>query len=134
MFLEWDEKYSVGVQRLDDQHKILFSIINDISEAIEGGGGNLSLGDVLDSMVSYTKVHFFSEEKYMRDYGYPDFNEHRKEHQYFVGRVESFKKELEGGPWELAEDVLEFLRKWLTAHISVKDMKYRVFFNKKGLI
>jgi hemerythrin len=78
MFLEWDEKYSVGVKRLDDQHK--------------------------------------------------------KKHRYFVGHVEGFRKEWGGGSPELAKDVLQFLRKWLTAHILGKDMKYRSFFNEKGLI
>ena len=133
MFLEWEEKYGVGVKRLDGQHKILFSIINDMSEAIEKGEGNLSLRHVLDSMASYTRVHFFSEEKYMQDYGYLDFDEHRKEHQYFVNRVEDYRKELEGGKLGLVKDVLQFLKKWLTAHILVKDMKYRSFFNGKEL-
>jgi len=133
MFLEWEQKYSVGVKRLDDQHKILFSIINDMSEAIEKGDGNQALMHVLDSMASYTKVHFLSEEKYMKDYDYSDLNEHKNEHQHFIGRVDNFKKDFEGRKSELSKDVMIFLKDWLTSHILVKDMKYSTFFNKKGL-
>jgi len=133
MFLEWDEKYSVKVKRLDDQHKILFNIINDVSEAMDAGEGNQVLGDILDSMASYSKVHFFSEEKFMQDCDYPDLDKHKKEHQYFVTRVQGFKKNLEDEKNALSKDVIDFLKTWLTEHILVKDAKYSTFLNEKGI-
>ena len=35
--LIWDDKYSVGVKEIDDQHKNLFVVINELFRSIDSG-------------------------------------------------------------------------------------------------
>ena len=132
MFLEWDEKYSVKVERMDEQHKILFHIVNDVSGLMDKEVESQAFDEVLDSMVSYANVHFFSEEKYMQDFNYPDLDAHRDEHAYFIRRVQEFKENSESEKASLPKDIAQFLKTWLTAHILVKDMKYSTFITGGG--
>lgn len=134
MFLEWDEKYSVKVKELDTQHQILFDVINEMSEVVERGRDYLLIAGILDSMDLYTKAHFLLEEKYMQDHNYPDFDEHKKQHQHFIDSIERFKKDLQDVDFmDIPKDVARFLKTWLTSHILMVDMKYSAFFNEKGL-
>lgn len=127
MFLEWDEKYSVKVESLDNQHRIIFDIINELSEAIENGKEYLVLDGILDSMESYAKIHFLSEEKYMEDCHFPGLDEQKKQHQFFIRSVGEYRKKLKDDVVHLPEDIGEFLSSWWSSHILVQDMKYSSF-------
>jgi len=133
MFIEWDEKYSVKVKELDDQHKKLFAMLNEMSDAVEDGKGFLVVNKVVSSMTSYVKVHFTAEEELMQKYGYPEFQKHKTAHEQFVERVVSFEKGLDRRKFGLPKDVLTFLKDWLTTHILKEDMQYSSFFSEKVL-
>ncbi|GAH38184.1 unnamed protein product, partial [marine sediment metagenome] len=63
--IEWDDKFSVGITLIDEQHKMLMQRLNDLSKAIER---NQSIGEivrVLGFLIDYTNFHFSTEEKHM---------------------------------------------------------------------
>ena len=64
-FFDWKENYSVGIAKLDDQHKKLVSFLNDLYSAMKAGKGTDVLDEVLKGMVAYTKTHFVTEENLM---------------------------------------------------------------------
>ena len=93
----WDEKYSVKVRELDNQHKKLFDIINKLDSHMRQGKGKEILGSVLKDMVDYTKVHFAAEERILRDSGYPDYAQHKAIHEKVTEKVSMIhSKYLEG--------------------------------------
>ncbi len=79
-FIEWSDALSVGVQEIDDQHKGLAAMVNEMSEGIKGGWGKEARDEVLTRLVEYTKVHFATEESLMSISNYPGISTHKKQH------------------------------------------------------
>ncbi len=76
MAIAWSEKYSVKVKELDNQHKKLIDIINKLDNNMRQGKGKEVLGNVLNEMLDYTRVHFTAEERILRESAYPDYENH----------------------------------------------------------
>ena len=130
---EWNESDSVKVQEFDDHHKKLFRMVNDLNEAMRQGKGRDVTGNLLKVLVGYTKVHFQAEEKCFDEYGYPDMENHKKEHAKFVKTISDSLEQYNSGSLALTAKLLAFLCDWIKGHINGTDKKYSVFFNEKGL-
>lgn len=131
--ITWSDTLSVNVGEIDTQHKKLVVMINELYEAMKVGKGKEVTGKILVGLVSYTATHFNQEEKYFTKFGYPDADNHKKEHAAFVKKVTDFKNEFETGKVTLTIEVMNFLSDWLFKHIKITDKKYSKFFNEKGL-
>jgi hemerythrin len=122
----WKDEYSVGIEKLDRQHKHLFEIINKlVTRPVASSGSNL-VSQVLNEMYDYAKEHFTAEEELMQQYGYPELQAHKKQHEYFIGTTDELSSE-KINPDEIAE----FLKVWWLIHILKVDMKYKDFFKEK---
>ncbi|WP_243374350.1 bacteriohemerythrin [Geotalea sp. SG265] len=131
--ISWNQGLSVSVKQFDDQHKKLIDLINTLHDAMKTGKGKDVLGDILQSLVSYTKSHFAAEELLMQRHGYEGYEKHKKEHNLLVMQVADIQKKLNEGAPVLTQTVMLFLKDWLSTHIQGEDRKYSPFFNGKGI-
>lgn len=131
--MTWNDNLSVKVAEIDQQHKRLIAMINELNDAMKVGKGKDVLEKIVSSLITYTATHFKTEEKYFTLYRYPDAENHKKEHVAFVQKVSNFKEGLEKGKMSLTIEVINFLSDWLKNHIMGTDKKYSQFFNEKGL-
>ena len=131
--IKWDDSFSVKVAEIDRQHQKLISMINELNDAMKQGKGKDILGKIVNGLISYTATHFKTEENYFERFGYPDADQHKKEHIAFVQKVSDFKNGFEKGKLSLSIEVMNFLSDWLQNHIKGTDKKYSQFFNGKGL-
>ncbi len=131
--IKWEDKMSVKVKEIDEQHKKLVNMINELHEAMLERKSKEALGKIIDGLIEYTDIHFKTEEKYFDKFGYPEADAHKKEHQDFVKKVVDFKKGYDEGKLLLSLDVMNFLKDWLVNHIMGSDQKYSDFFNQHGL-
>ena len=129
----WNEKYSVHVEKMDEQHKKLFELISRLHEAMSEGKGNAELGEILNGLKVYTETHFTDEEKYMKSFGYSGLPEQKKQHTLFIEKINEYEKKLQDKKLGLSIEVLTFLRDWLIHHIQTVDAKYSENFNRHGL-
>ena len=143
VFFEWDPSFSVGIAEIDQQHKKIVDFINQLNELILPAGKQDALrskmkelsaqASVIAEMVEYSSNHFSIEEKFMRQYTYPDYEKHKKEHDYFIAKVQTFKSDFDKGKGALSNEVMQFLKMWLRNHILKTDKEYEPFFRAKGL-
>jgi hemerythrin len=130
-FLEWKETYSVKVPEIDQQHRRLVGIINDLHETLMQGGDPDQVLRVLNDLVAYTQYHFRFEEQMMERAGYPATEDHKRVHRAMEGQVEKFHAEVvahkAGAPLKLAA----FLKDWLNKHILETDMRYSGYLNRR---
>lgn len=131
--IEWNEKYSVGVRELDNQHKQLIAILNDLYEAMKEQKANDIIGSIISKLVNYTKTHFATEERFMSQYSYPDLAGQQREHATFTDKVLKFKEDFDSGRTSISVSVTSFVKDWLVNHISISDKKYGPFLNSKGV-
>ncbi|MGB4948103.1 MAG: hemerythrin domain-containing protein, partial [Candidatus Competibacter denitrificans] len=64
-FIEWSDALSVGVEEVDQQHKGLAQMVNELNGAIHGGWGKETRDDIIVKLLEYTRVHFATEESLM---------------------------------------------------------------------
>lgn len=122
--LPWSNEYSVHSSEIDDQHRKLFRLVNNLDEAVQRGKGPRVLGPTLDSLVEYTQEHFSDEEALLERIHYPALEEHRQEHATFSRQLASLQVRYHTGNASLSTQVLDFLRQWLDNHVLQSDQKY----------
>ena len=131
--IQWNDKLSVKVKEIDDQHKKLIQLVCDLETAMGSGKGKDVLNKIIVELMNYTVYHFALEEKYMTQYRYADIQTHKAEHAKFIAEVTAFKKDFDSGVLGLSLKVLQFLSDWLKTHIMGTDQKYSDCFTRNGL-
>ena len=133
--MTWTEKLSVGVGVLDEDHKRLVAMVNELYDSMQAGHGKETLGRILHDLVEYTTVHFAREEKFFAQTGYSAAAAHKQEHDTLTQQVLDVQhKYMAGASAALSIDVLRFLKSWLINHIQGSDQKYRPHLNGKGIV
>ncbi|MEX2443900.1 MAG: bacteriohemerythrin [Alkalispirochaeta sp.] len=132
-FVQWSQDYSVEVPIFDHHHKKLFSLVDDLYQAMRRGVTGEDLSGVFDALVAYTSYHFDAEESAFERYDYPGCAEQKRQHQELVTGVTRLRADLDAGKPMVAVEVMEFLRDWLTKHIKGCDKHYAEFFRGKEL-
>ena len=131
--VKWDSSYSVKVKRCDEDHRKLFSLINDLHEAMLAGKGAEKVHQVVNELANYAKSHFAAEEAFMERTKYPALSSHRAEHQAFVKRVGQFQQDLQANKAGESLSVVTFLNEWLSHHIKQIDHRYSAHLNANGV-
>ena len=133
-FMEWSDVYSVQVPEIDEDHKHLFDLMNELHDAVEAKHGHEVLAKTLDGLIQYVSHHFNHEEGLFLRTGYPGYEEHKREHELLTGQALDVQaKFLEGRSETLPEEVLQFLKDWLCMHTTGSDRKFGVFVNTSGI-
>ena len=131
--LVWTPKYSVNIREIDQQHQRLFTLLNELYDAMQEGRGRKIVGNVLDRLIDYTAYHFDTEEALFREHGYAEAPVHRAEHTALTQRAKTLKRRFDAGEVQVTSETLRFLGEWLNGHIMGSDMKYVAFLNGKGV-
>ncbi len=129
--MRWSQAMSVGVPELDADHRGLIDIINDLAALSDGEARPQIVRASLTRLQRYALVHFGREEKVMTACGFPHLDVHQEEHRAFVLTMQGFNQSLHSDPGalagRLAEEILDYLKNWLTHHILLEDMAYKPF-------
>ena len=129
----WDESFSVGVRNLDAQHKQIVIMVNTLIEMSDTKVDSEIISDTLTKMTKYAIDHFEREEQYMLEYSYPEYSAQRKQHQEFKIKTVGFCMETMAHKVTVPTEIFTYLRSWWTNHILQEDMKYKKYFNERGL-
>lgn len=132
-FLKWNNSFSVKVKEIDDQHKNLVNMLNELYSSFMNKAHEDKIEKIVSSLVDYTVYHFNTEEKYFHQFKYQDTAEHILEHNEFKKTVSHFQEKLKKNKTALTYEVINFLRDWLQEHIAVSDKKYSKCFVDNGL-
>lgn len=124
----WDDKMSVGVDVLDDDHRRLLDMFNSLLENGVARRNKEALSALLGDLREYTQVHFAREEGYMQRNAFPDLDAHMAAHRYFVDEVEKLCRDFEGGNETMLRiDLILLLKDWLIEHIQSTDRQYKPY-------
>ncbi|TAN65784.1 MAG: bacteriohemerythrin [Methylobacter sp.] len=121
----WDENLSVGIDVIDEHHRYLFDLINDLYDVVINKLGAREVARLIKALDAYAKVHFRAEEQMMTHYGYDGLKRQQQQHHAFEEKIREFYEELHANPLVAQFDVLSYLRDWLVKHILVEDAQLR---------
>lgn len=129
----WEDRLSVNIKGLDDQHKKLVDLINKLYDGMKAGKGADVMEGILTELVNYTVTHFSNEHALFQKHGYPEFAQHKKEHDDLTKKAIELRDDLKAGKSVISVEVMSLLKDWLNNHILGTDKKYTVYLNGKGI-
>jgi len=125
----WDDSYKLGNEKVDNQHRQLFDIVNSLVLSCTNGSSTEKIRHTLDFLVNYTVQHFNDEEALQIECNYPEYEMHKEIHENFklkvVDLVNRFNES--GCSSGLCNDIKTIVLKWLTNHILYEDKKIGEF-------
>lgn len=124
-WVEWDQSLSVGIDVIDEHHRYLFDLTNDLIDVLANKLGAREMGRILKALGQYAQVHFAAEEQMMEHYGYQRIGSQKLQHKQFGVKLKDFYAELRENPIVAQFDVATYLREWLVAHIRHEDAQLR---------
>ncbi len=132
-FFPWKEQYSLNIDEIDEQHRMLVGMIDKLHTAMAEGRSKSVLDEIINELYNYTKFHFITEERLMDEYDYPGLEQHRREHKELVGKVLAMMERRKGNALGLSSDLSIMLQEWLNNHILDTDKKYSEYLAARGI-
>src|ERR1039457_6723893 len=133
-FIVWTSGMSVDVKLLDNDHKKLAILINDLHDGVMTGCAREPLDRIFDEIVAYSRTHFSNEERLLEEAGYSGAAAHKHEHSHKIDLVRMMQARFSRGA-TLADDleVLNQLRDWLVNHIQDSDQEFVAHLKAAGV-
>ena len=137
----WNEnKMSVGIELIDNQHKKLLNIINKLEDSITTNTQKKDSLSIVNEIIDYTMYHFKTEEDLFDKYNYEKKDEHKKEHNSLIKKILNVKDILTDDRLKRNEDYIEiveeiyiFVIDWFLNHILQRDREYIELFERNGV-
>ncbi len=125
MAVVWTPVLSVGVENIDEQHKIWFNKADELFEAGKQKKAKEYINTMIDFLDEYTKMHFRDEEAYMAQIRYPEIDAQKKAHASFINDLAKLKSDYNegGGNILVILNANKMVINWLTNHIKSMDKK-----------
>jgi hemerythrin len=124
-FIVWISELSVDVKMLDNDHKRLAILINDLHDGMMAGRDKEALERIFDELVAYAHVHFAHEERILDEAGYSGAAAHKQEHEQKIKLLLTLQALFQIAK-ESADylDILDQLKEWLFTHMKHSDKEF----------
>ena len=131
--LTWSKRYSVGVDAWDQEHSILFGILNDFHSSMLKGQAQAVAGLLLNKLMDYTRQHFSTEERMMTEAHHPRLDHPRALHHELTAQVVEFTGRYKHGDQSMYLPLRKFMRDWLDNHVLKEDRECAAWLNQHGI-
>lgn len=123
--LNWNNQLALGITSVDEQHKHLIDLTNQLDEAVAIGAEHEAIIKIINGLVDYTVYHFHHEQQLMENAQFNPviYAEHKAEHDEFVTKMLQIQQNLQSNQQTLSEELMDYLVNWLCHHILNTDKK-----------
>ncbi|HBA68794.1 MAG TPA: hypothetical protein DCZ40_05475 [Lachnospiraceae bacterium] len=122
---EWDKRFNIGIDSIDNAHRKLFSIVHRLIHlSKDENNGPWACAEGIKFFKNYTIEHFTDEEAYMQSIGYKGYEIHKRLHDDMRYKtLPALEKDLTESNYsqESIQHFLGICLGWLTAHILIED-------------
>lgn len=132
-YLQWDTSMDTGIELIDNDHKKLLGLINQLQTATRYQIDDTLIESTLNELIDYTRYHFDREEQLMRINHYPGYEAHKELHKLMINKVAQFVEGYKTDKVHTIDETLAFLKSWLVNHIKGKDKDYAPYLKIKTL-
>lgn len=130
--IEWNDRMSVGIPEVDENHKRFASLVNDFNRAIVD---RMELDEIkkrLQLIIADASRHFANEAKLFREWNYPDLQDHIGKHAQIIQALQDIKEKPLN--YNLYSEWIEAglaIKDVLIGHILNEDIKYADYYRSK---
>lgn len=120
--MKWANEYSIGIEEIDNQHKELLALFSAVEDQVKTDQGWSAVHYSILKVIDFARFHFRFEEALMRLYGYPDYEQHCKDHRRILVQADEIISDSLRASAQ--DDVATYFRDWLVKHIQGSDRGY----------
>jgi len=137
MSFKWKDRYLLGIEEIDNQHRKLFEIgrkAYDIAVLNDSYDHYDEIMEIIDELLNYAEYHFKYEENLINSYNFDGLGQQRQEHEFYVKRIKDIlSKDIDSDQQQATLEIVDFLSEWISNHILFSDRKYAIYFKEKGI-
>ncbi|HYD29284.1 MAG TPA: hemerythrin family protein [Azospirillaceae bacterium] len=116
--LRWEEFLSVGVEIIDEDHRLAVDLLNQLDEADDA-----AFPALFAAFLEHLAEHFGHEEALMDKYRFFAAGVHRAEHVRVLREAQGVMRRLERGQMEMARNYLrQTIAPWFLHHRGAMDV------------
>lgn len=121
--IKWKNKYKVGVEAVDHEHRELIDLINRLHQDLLAGGPEPLIAAFLGEIFRGISAHFALEERFMREHRYDRFAEHKDAHEELLEQIRDIMDDYEADPEAASRKLSHRLDAWFTIHFKTHDAR-----------
>jgi hemerythrin-like metal-binding protein len=125
-YIRWNPALETGYPAVDEQHRELYALVNDLNAAALVGANDAQIAHILARILRYASTHFATEEALMDLTGYSAADEHRSIHSEFASAAEGLARDYDAGHGKTVLELAAFMQGWLETHIHSEDRPFVV--------
>lgn len=125
----WKPEYSVGVKVLDIQHKIMFSLANELFSAEKEHNVKISRYH-LTKLIEYAELHFTTEEDLLEMFDYRELKAHQQKHAKLINQLFQLHQKMVYEGIDIFPELTKLTENWITEHLLGADRDYVRFFKE----
>ncbi len=129
-FMVMDEDEYLNIPSIDEQHRSMVDTVNDLHSTL-GTDREYYAKHLVGELLKKLRVHFDTEENFMKDNKFPNFISHKLEHDRFFNQIFEFKTVLDKGEKKVNLELLNSIKKWFHNHLEINDRKIANFLHEK---
>ncbi|MGN7612083.1 bacteriohemerythrin [Magnetococcales bacterium HHB-1] len=126
-------RFNQAHQKILDQIIQLHGIVDQLNRRKPTEEDWKKIDQTLNFLLRYASDHFNDEEREMERLNYPEYPQHKQQHDIFIGKIKEIKTQLDSRKILFIVDMKFFLLEWLFSHINRFDMRYKSFFKEHNL-
>jgi len=121
--IEWKEEYSVGVPAVDEEHRELIALINELYEGMHADDGERDVMAFLGEIYARIASHFALEELLMRRHEYDEYRDHKLDHERLLEEIRDIMDDYEDGRLLDDDELGRRLDAWFSEHFRTRDAR-----------
>jgi hemerythrin len=121
--LVWSDQFELGIEVIDQQHRMIMDYVNQLDEARASGQSHKEIGKLIKKLVDHTIFHFGFEEDLQEKVGYPYLAPHKRSHALIAKHISEFQARFENGD-DVSKEIDGMLANWLFDHLKHDDADY----------
>jgi hemerythrin len=127
--IEWDNRYAVGIEQIDEQHRALLKMVNNLcfDNRMDEDPSKIFFQMTVHDVMRFLQYHFLSEEELLERIKYPDIAAHKQQHSNFVKEVFDKLDQPGKNQQPVPQNITHRLRNMIITHITLIDKKYATY-------
>ena len=127
------ENYRIGLNIIDTQTRKWLEAINKLYGDFKRKSPAKTVLQSLDELIDYTGYHFGFEEKYLKDFSYPRYDDFKLTHDQFIGTLQANRSNYANGETISLIKIIIFIKSWMASYKSMLDEDFVRMFKANGL-
>ena len=122
---KWDDRLKINHPKIDKDHQLIIEKARELSEFMMKGQGKEKIVSTVEFLSQYVKTHFQEEEALQRKNNFPHFEEHQKNHRFFITQLNELTEKIKNEPTSAknAIELNKLISGWFVNHIKKMDVE-----------